>query len=177
MSVQQPITEALVREYIDHSISDVFQTMLSTMTVLVKSTPQAGEEPWPPLHAGKEGSKPHVVGTVGFTGDVNGVVYLYLENEFARKCTRQLLGLTDREIDEQGDEVVNDAIAELTNMSVGGFKNALCDAGHPCLLTIPSIVRGTNFCVEPTSSTKRHIFHFDCSGHRLVADIHIKDLD
>lgn len=177
MSVQLPITEALVREYIDHSVSDVFQTMLTTMTVLVKGTAQSADEPWPPLHAGKEGAKPHIVGTVGFTGDINGVVYLYLDVDFARKCTRQLLGMTDAELDEAGDEVVNDAIAELTNMSVGGFKNHLCDAGHPCLLTIPSIVRGTNFCVETTSSAQRYIFHFDCSGQRLVADIHLKDTD
>jgi chemotaxis protein CheX len=88
--------------------------------------------------------------------------------------TSQLLGMTDAELDEAGDEPVNDAVGELTNMTVGSFKNGLCDAGYPCMLTIPSILRGSNFCVEPISSAQRHIFRFDCAGHRVVTDILMK---
>jgi chemotaxis protein CheX len=82
--------------------------------------------------------------------------------------------MTEAELDEAGDEVINDAIGELTNMTVGGFKNALCDAGFPCKLTIPSILRGSNFSVEPISTASRYIFSFDCTGHKVVADILLK---
>jgi len=82
--------------------------------------------------------------------------------------------MTEAELDEAGDEVINDAIGELTNMTVGGFKNGLCDAGHPCKLTIPSILRGTNFSIEPISSAMRHVYHFDCEEHQVVADILMK---
>jgi chemotaxis protein CheX len=174
MPVTQEITETLIHDYIKRAVSDVFRTMLGAEASLVKGTEQAGDEPWPPLHAAREGAKPHVVGTVGFIGDVNGLIYLYLDLAFARKCTRHLLGMTEAELDEAGDEVINDAIAELTNMTVGGFKNSICDAGYPCKLTIPSILRGTSFCIEPISSATRHIYHFDCSGHRIVADILMK---
>jgi chemotaxis protein CheX len=177
MHVHQDITEALVHDFINKSITDVFKTMLGLEAQLVKGTAEAAAEPWPPLHAGREGSKPHIVGSVGFIGDANGLVYLYLDLDFASTCTRELLGMTAQELAGQGEEVVNDAIAELTNMSVGGFKNRLCDAGYPCMLTIPSILRGTNFCVEPTSSSKRHIYHFDCAGHRVVVDILMKEGD
>jgi chemotaxis protein CheX len=57
---------------------------------------------------------------------------------------------------------------------VGSFKNCLCDAGYPCKLTIPSIMRGSSFSIEPTGSSSRHIFHFDCQGHRVVTDILMK---
>jgi chemotaxis protein CheX len=85
-----------------------------------------------------------------------------------------MLGLKDSELDGDGAEVVNDAIGELTNMIVGVFKNGLCDSGYSCRLTVPSILRGSNFCIEPISSASRRIFYFDCTGYRLVADILMK---
>ena len=125
-------------------------------------------------HVVPEGGRPQVVGTVGFIGEVNGLIYIYLDLEFARLATCHLLGMTGAELDAAGDEVINDAIGELTNMSVGGFKNSLCDAGHPCRLTIPSILRGSNFSIEPISSVARHVYHFDCAGHRVITDILMK---
>jgi len=70
--------------------------------------------------------------------------------------------------------VINDAIGEMTNMTVGSFKNGLCDAGFPCKLTIPSILRGSNFCIEPISSAQRFIYGFESAGHRIVTDILLK---
>jgi chemotaxis protein CheX len=117
---------------------------------------------------------PHIVGAVGFTGSIDGLLYLYLDLPFARLCTGHMLGMTDAELEEAGDEVVNDAIGEITNMTVGSFKNGLCDAGFPCTLTIPSILRGSSFSIEPIRSVVRRTYSFGCSGHRVVADILIK---
>jgi chemotaxis protein CheX len=114
---------------------------------------------------------------VGFIGEVNGLIYLYLEESFARLCTCHLLGMTEAELEEAGDEVINDAIGELTNMTVGGFKNGLCDAGYPCKLTIPSILRGSNFSIEPISSATRYTYTFDSGGHKVVTDILLKTGD
>jgi chemotaxis protein CheX len=124
----------------------------------------------PPVDA----HRPQVVGTVGFVGDANGLIYLHLDLAFARICTSHLLGMTEAELDDANDEAVNDAIGEITNMTVGSFKNGLCDCGYPCKLTIPSIVRGSNFIIEPISSATRHIYYFDCEQHRVVADILIQ---
>ncbi|HEY0967477.1 MAG TPA: chemotaxis protein CheX [Opitutaceae bacterium] len=174
MPATEEITEALVRENINRAITDVFKTMLGQTAVLDVTNEQAAKQPWPPLLRQGEEAKPHVVGTVGFIGEANGLIYLYLDLEFARKITCNLLGMTPAELEEAGDEVINDAIGELTNMSVGSFKNGLCDAGYPCKLTIPSILRGSNFCIEPISSATRQIYHFNCLGHRVVADILMK---
>jgi chemotaxis protein CheX len=62
-------------------------------------------------------------------------------------------------------------------MTVGSFKNGLCDAGYPCKLTIPSILRGSNFSIEPISSATRHTYNFESAGHSVVADILIKTGD
>lgn len=173
MPATEEITEVLIRENITRAISDVFKTMLGQTAVLdVVNAP--GSEAWPPLHSNGQEARPHVVGTVGFIGDANGLIYLYLDLEFARFITCHLLGMTPAELEEAGDEVINDAIGELTNMSVGSFKNGLCDAGYPCKLTIPSILRGSNFCIEPISSATRHIYRFKSGNHQVVADILMK---
>jgi chemotaxis protein CheX len=174
MPATAEITEALVRDNINRAITDVFKTMLGQTAVLEVANEQAGGQPGPPVLRSGEEARPHVVGTVGFIGDANGLIYLYLDLEFARIITCGLLGMTPAELEEAGDEVINDAIGELTNMTVGSFKNGLCDAGYPCKLTIPSILRGSNFCIEPISSATRQIYHFKCCGHRVVADILMK---
>ncbi|MBA4138138.1 MAG: chemotaxis protein CheX [Opitutus sp.] len=174
MPATQEISETLIRENITRAIADVFKTMLGQHSTLATTATQGAEASWPPVPVEGVACIPQVVGTVGFIGDANGLIYLYLPIDFARICTSQLLGMTEAEIDEAGDEVINDAIGELTNMSVGSFKNGLCDAGYPCKLTIPSILRGSNFCVEPISSAQRYIYSFKCGGHKVVTDILMK---
>jgi chemotaxis protein CheX len=169
MSATAEITETLIRDYINRAVTDVFKTMLGREPTFTAQEPRGPGPIAPP-----DGHRPQVVGTVGFIGDINGLIYLHLDLAFARLCTCHLLGMTEAELDEAGDEVINDAIGELTNMTVGGFKNGLCDAGYPCKLTIPSILRGSNFSIEPISSAVRHIYYFDCAEHRVVADILMK---
>lgn len=169
------LSENLIRENINRAIADVFKTMLGRAITLVASATQSDSMGWPPAPvAAGEAPIPQVVGMVGFLGDANGLIYLYFPASFARLATSQLLGMSLTEIDEAGDEVINDAIGELTNMSVGGFKNGLCDAGFPCKLTIPSILRGSNFCVEPITDAERYIYRFDCGGDKIVTDILLK---
>ena len=173
----ESLAEPLIRENITRAIGDVFQTMLGHAVLPASATPAAHPGSWPPLQPLPANPIPQVVGTVGFIGEINGLVYLYFDEAFALRCTGDMLGLGARELAATGAESVNDAIGELTNMVVGSFKNCLCDAGYPCKLTIPSILRGSNFCFEPINDAQRHIFSFQCLGHRIVADILLKSED
>jgi len=165
------ITEALVRENITRAVKDVFKIMVRREPTYSGqadlSRGRASVFPQP--------NGPQVVGTVGFVGECNGLIYLHLDLAFAKVCTRHMLGMSEQELDAAGDEPINDAIGELTNMTVGSFKNGLCDAGHPCKLTIPSILRGTNFSIVPISSAVRHVYTFDYAEHRVVTDIVMKN--
>jgi len=174
MPAAEQITDPLIRENLTRAVTDVFKTMLDRDPQLV---PIAGAklDGFAPSQSPLAGnSRAHVVGTVGFIGDATGLIYLYLDLAFARHCTCQLLGMTEAELDDAGDEEMNDAIGELTNMTEGSFKNGLCDAGYPCKLTIPSMLHGSNVTIEPNSSVTRHIYKFDCGGHRIIADVLIK---
>jgi len=177
MPAAEQITASLIRDNIARAVGDVFKTMLGREPKLTPVPENSIDKVWPTQSPLAENPRPHVVGTVGFIGDANGLIYLYLDLGFARHCTCHLLGMTEEELNEAGDEVINDAIGELTNMTVGSFKNGLCDAGYPCKLTIPSILHGSNFTIEPISSVTRYIYHFDCGGHRIIADVLMKQDD
>lgn len=114
----------------------------------------------------------HLASAVGFIGKTTGVVYLYASDRFARLMTCRLLGLEDSDI--EGDEMVNDAMGEMANMVVGHIKSRLVDRGMACVLTIPSIVRGSNFSIEPVSSAERRVFYFDCDHGRLGVEVMLK---
>ncbi len=161
MPAAEEISESLLREHIARAVADVFKTMLGR--------PVRHDQAAAPQTAAAQ-----VVGTVGFIGDITGVVYLYFEQPFAHSCTGRMLGMTESELKAAGDDVINDAIGELTNMVAGSFKNALCDAGYPCKLTIPSILRGRNLCVEPVGTAQRHRYPFECSAQHVVADVILK---
>ncbi len=131
----------------------------------MEASPQPADAPKPVFDA-------QVAGAVGFTGKLDGVVYLFTPVSFARLITGRLLGLSDNEID--GDDMVNDAIGELTNMVVGHVKSRMCDRGAACVMTIPSVVRGSHFSITPVSPTDSRTLHFVCQDQHLLVQVLVK---
>ncbi len=160
------ITDAVIRDSIVRAINNVCHIMLKQEARFVEHTPQP--------KATDAQSTSHIFGSVGFVGSINGLVYLCLPDDFALFAAGHILGISPSEVAFEGPETLKDVVGEITNMTVGGFKNALCDLGFPCKLTLPTIVRGNNLAVAAIKGTTRHICHFDCKGHRVVADIQIK---
>jgi chemotaxis protein CheX len=147
--------------HFNRAVCEVFTTMLRYQLET------ASAEGW------RMDGRPHLAGCIGFFGKLNGVVYIYTAEPFARHIASRLLGMRESEIDS--DELVNDAIGELTNMVVGPVKSRLTDHGAQCVLTIPSIVRGTNFTIETSSETDRRRFGFRCNEGELFAEVLIKN--
>ena len=170
------VTDSVFRDTITRAVHDVFKTMFSLPAVLIdQPEPPAPETGDPEPRVLIDGQL--VVGTVGFIGDISGLIYLYMSAGFANHLSGHLLGMSPEELDEAGDEVVNDAVGEITNMTVGTFKNQLCDQGFSCKLTIPSILRGSNFSIAPITSATRRIYRFQIAEHVLVADLLMKQGD
>ena len=150
-----------VRDLLNSGVNEVFSTMLT-----LDAQPAAPHD----LHASGETL---VAGSVGFIGDVQGLVYIHVTAAFARTLAGRMLGMPEAEID--GDEMVNDVIGELSNMIVGAVKSRLCDSGAPCVLTIPSIVRGQNFSVEPACSSERRLLSFRCGADHVLVELLMKN--
>ncbi len=117
-------------------------------------------------------SGPHLAGAVGLTGAYNGIIYLYSSASFARRMTCCLLSMSEAEI--EGDEMVNDAFGELTNMIAGVIKSKLEKLNEPCIMTIPSVVRGTDFRIEAVTGVERRSVFCLCKEGRVLVEALIK---
>ncbi len=168
MPTLKQLSETAFRDTISRAVQDVFKTMLNrTATLAVASEAITAGDGRVPTHI----HGPHVVGNVGFVGNIVGLVYVYLETGFANEVASHILGMNAMELANAGDDVVNDVVGELTNMTVGGFKNQLADKGFPCRLTIPSILRGDNFKIDATSTATRRIFKFQVDQSTVLVDL------
>ena len=167
VSTPPPINDALIQKSITLAMDNVFRTMLKREAVFVEKTTAEA------LQAA--GAQFHIVSNVGFVGEACGIVYLCLTDGFAMHAVAHVLGSAASDVDLADHDLVKDVIGELTNMTAGGFKNALCDLGYPCKLTLPTIVRGQSVKVSCFKSSIRHVFVFDCAGHRIVADIQLNN--
>lgn len=171
-----PITDPELEAIASNAINSVFNTMLDK-TAVMKEVIKISDESYAkgtlslPIEAGV----PMIAGTVGFLGNLMGIIYIFLELPLALEATCKMLDLEPGDIDIDDHELVNDAIGELTNMIVGTFKNDLSNKGFECRMTIPSILRGSNFSIEPADVALRRVFKFDCAGQAFVIDVLMKE--
>lgn len=148
-----------VCEFMKRHLVDVFETMLQMQPVL------ATEAPTPPF-------PDRVSGSVGFAGEnVNGAIYLHLSTGFATRLACTMLGLKPEEI---GEADINDVVGEVANMLTGGLKSWLCDAGAPCAVSTPAIIRGTAFAIEPMPDVEHACLPFHCDKETVLVEIHVK---
>jgi len=140
--------------------STVFATML-------KTTPEFGG-----FEGGLPNGEEHVAGTVGFTGPLNGLIHFYSDATLARKLACRMLSMTDAEI--EGNEMINDVIGELTNMLAGQVKVKLSQAGTHCLLTVPTVMRGTNLATVTIGQNIRKMVCIQCDGGKAVLEASIR---
>jgi chemotaxis protein CheX len=118
----------------------------------------------------------HVAGAVGFIGDMTGVVYIYCTARLARRIAANAMGLD--ESGAEADDMINDTVGEIANMVVGSVKAKLVERGVQCTLTIPSIVRGSNFVIECVTQTERAVRSFRSSdNHQIVTEVLLQPSD
>jgi chemotaxis protein CheX len=167
------LTDETFKECIEQAVQKVFHTMLQKNAV-----PVHGESPVPradPWERPADLSGSIAVGSVGFAGDISGLVFLYLSEGLANVITGGMLGMSAAEVVAAGKEVVSDVIGELTNMTVGTFKNRIHDMGYPCKLTIPTVVWGHDISIQPTRGTIRRTYVFKVENQSVIADLIFKE--
>lgn len=159
------LSDALIERAIEKGVAEVLGTMAR------EKIESLGRTPNPPLHSRPvDISGSHLVASVGFIGDVEGIINTHFDDEVATHLSAQMLGMSAAEVTASG--VLTDSMGELANMIVGVFKNALGEVGYVCKLTLPSIIRGSDFHVDHALKTgRRYIFNFRCQGRAIVTDI------
>ncbi len=154
------------------SMQNVFATMLSKKIVFKAryGRDKAGIKPFYSL-----GSKdPLVVGSIGFVGEANGVVYIYMHQDVAFLIAAAMTGMEVAEVASEFD-IVKDVVGEVSNMAIGSFKNGICDMGFNCRVTLPTVLRGSQMEVDSVQSAKRETFHFDFEGQPIVMDLFLQE--
>jgi len=174
METTLPFNDTDIQTMVVQAVEKFFSTMLAEDVTTVETLVCGDPSTDPNQPAALDTDEPVIASAVGYIGDVNGVVYLYLEETLAKRVTAQFLGMEISEVEADGIETVNDALGEVSNMIVGTFKNSMCDRGHNCRLTIPSILRGKHFAIQTTSSVHRKIFRFQAFGTIFAADLLMK---
>ncbi|OIR15018.1 hypothetical protein GALL_41360 [mine drainage metagenome] len=161
------ITDDTIQDCLVKGMSSVFQVMLRLDLKFVRrESPESATVPE---------SDSQIIGNVGFGGKINGIVYLAMSEDLARTLACHMLGLQPQELAEHGSDAVTDALGEITNMAVGGFKNTIADMGYPCKLTVPTIVRGQNLTISSIKGATRYVYTFECAGAPITADLHMQE--
>jgi CheY-specific phosphatase CheX len=147
----------LILEMINRYVPEVLQTMAG-MTAF----PGSGQAsaPQPTILTG-------ISGSIGLSGKVHGVVYTAFSEDLAKIIAGKILGC------DASDQDVSDVVAELTNMITGNLKSQLCDLGHNCALSIPSVVRGDEISVsaKTASISVRNSFTFEGCPDPLILQV------
>lgn len=156
------ISKLDLKGFCTHSTRGVFHTMLSMDVNFVDANPSME----------LSGSK--VVGCVSFAGDVIGNICVHVPKEFARIMTAAMLGM---EVDEvEADEEIHDVIGEVSNMVGGDMKSKLCDAGFPCVLSIPNVTSGSDFKIESKGWMRHDKVAFQQLDHLSMVEVFIKSV-
>ncbi|MCF7668387.1 MAG: chemotaxis protein CheX [Verrucomicrobia bacterium] len=121
-----------------------------------------------------ENGKPHVAASVGLAGDFSGVVFLHSSEEFARRMAGRLLH--ESAGGAETDEMINDVMGELTNVIAGHMKSRINDRGCRCAITIPSIVRGSEFKIQTIGIAERIAVAFECDKSRILVEVIVRDV-
>jgi len=80
-----------------------------------------------------------LIGCIQITGAWEGAVTLFCPEPLARKATSAMFEMSEEEV---GDEEIQDALGELTNMTAGNIKILLPEG---CTLSMPSVAEGTDY--------------------------------
>ena len=106
-----------------------------------------------------------ITALIGLSGPVKGSTALAFPESTATEMARRLLGMDDVE------DMVDDAMAEMVNIVAGSAKSKLSEqiGDEPIQLSLPTMIRGDNFCIQyPSGSTWVEVaFTSDCGPFRL----------
>ncbi len=94
MATVQIITDTHIQDFIVRAVQNVCQTMLCREAGFVEKQ----------ITGAPLGDRVHIIGNVGFAGDVSGVVYLCIPDEFAHEAASQVLGMSPGEVEMSGSE-------------------------------------------------------------------------
>jgi flagellar motor switch protein FliN len=157
----QKIRASAVDATVNKSVLETFQTMLSLDLAKVGKMTDSGL------------NETRLVGAVHYAGEVVGTMSLHVSQDFARLITQEMLGLSEEELDS--DEEVKDVLGELSNIISGNLKSDFLDADLGCVISTPSITRGSDFKIKHSKIGQDFEWVYRHGEHELLIELSIKE--
>ena len=149
-SIDEQITvSATSPQLLDETVEEVFSMMLGATV----SACNAAVEP--------TNAPVTLTSVIGLAGNLSGAFTLVMDEAAAKRVASTMLGIEVTEV--EGDAC--DAVGEITNILAGTWKSKIPAFHAGCLLSVPTVVKGTQYDIH-RRSTNFHIarsFMFDGS--------------
>jgi chemotaxis protein CheX len=149
--------EYLIVGSIARATREVFSTMLDAQVELGAAS----------IECRSPEASDGVVSFIGLAGSWAGSGSLACSPAMACRICSRMLMTENQAVD---DEVL-DAVAELTNMIIGGVKTDLEPSLGPLGLSIPTVVYGKNFRAKGAGITEWIVAPFEWEGERLLVKV------
>jgi chemotaxis protein CheX len=119
-----PCTEESLLPILEMATQEVFEIMLGCKVQCAKPSEKTSG----------------ITAIVGLAGALCGVVTTCCEMQTAAQIAKGMLGDT-----ADSDAEIVDALGEMCNMIAGNFKNKLAGTDERCMLSVPSVIRGSAY--------------------------------
>ncbi len=149
--------QKLVVDALRSATESVFSTMLGLEV----------ESGTPCIDTDDPGPSNGIIGLVGLAGEWVGTVSFSCTASLARRMCSRLL---NAEFTEVGEDVL-DAVSEITNMIVGGFKTEAETYLGPLGISIPTVVYGLSFAARTVGKEHWVVVPFSCGADRFEIKI------
>jgi len=103
---------------------------------------------------------------IGLAGAISGAYSVLVNESAAKQIAATMLGI---EVDTL-DDTVYDALGEITNILAGAWKSKIDSLHAACLLSVPTVVTGTNYDIHKKTSSFRlsRSYHFNDSSFTIT---------
>jgi len=106
---------------------------------------------------------------VGLAGQLCGLLTLRCGSQSAALMASKMLGVEIKQADEQ----MWDAIGEVANMIAGNFKNKLAGMGDSCMLSVPTVITGSDYSCRSMADTAPLEVAFQFEGAPVIVALEL----
>jgi len=135
-SVFSAVTDTAI---LDQSVEEVLGLMLGVPVSVAADV------------AGTDYEAMTLTAVIGLAGALSGAYTVLVRAEAAMQMTACMAGMEVTSV----DETVLDGLGEITNMLAGAWKSKISGLNAACLLSVPTVVTGTQYEVHKRTSAFR----------------------
>ena len=141
---------------LDQSVEEVLGLMLGVPVSVALDTPVADHE------------TRTLTAVIGLAGALSGAYTVLVNAEAAMQMTACMAGMEVTTV----DETVLDGLGEITNMLAGAWKSRISWLHAACLLSVPTVVTGTQYEVHKRTSAFRLTRSYRFNDHYFTVSIY-----